>query len=254
MVYDSFTGTVGSSVNYVGPLPTPTITDSNGFTSNVFNIDFGTFGVDPGAAADRRITLLVVGHVVDNSPTDTVAGNTLTGTATATYSAGVTEVATVDVEVVEPVLDLIVSQDANSGDYGDVVTFTVEVDNIASSTQEAFDIDVQVTVPAFFENIMLVSNTAGSIFSETSNVITITAPSLDKDASITVEYSASVAQTAIPSETDSTDFVLTWESVDNANARTSASDLRFRYYYSNFCINTFKYQCSKYRRVQYYNW
>jgi uncharacterized repeat protein (TIGR01451 family)/fimbrial isopeptide formation D2 family protein len=87
---------------------------------------------------DDRIILTLTGRLVDAAAN--ADGDQLTNTALVQFGPGLTATASVDIDVVEPQLQMDKSGDITSGDAGDPVTFTIDLQHGAASTTEAFDL------------------------------------------------------------------------------------------------------------------
>ncbi|WP_457668343.1 isopeptide-forming domain-containing fimbrial protein [Thiolapillus sp.] len=122
--------------------PGGTISDANlgdGINDTVI-WDFGQVvnqATDGVTDDDDRIIIVLTARLVD-APSN-ADGDRLTNTALVQFGPGLTATATVDIDVVEPRIQLDKSGDITSGDAGDPVTFTIDIQHQAASTTEAFD-------------------------------------------------------------------------------------------------------------------
>ncbi len=141
---------IGASLVVTNDPPDITVSDLNlgdGIDDTVV-LDYGpTVNTADGVEDDGdRIIVEVVARVVD-VPAN-ADGHVLTNTALLQYGSGLQASATVDVEVVEPVLVVQKSASPTTGDAGDVITFTLDLRHAGPSTAEAFDVSLSDTLPA----------------------------------------------------------------------------------------------------------
>ncbi|MCP3912834.1 MAG: isopeptide-forming domain-containing fimbrial protein, partial [Actinomycetia bacterium] len=109
--------------------------------------DFGEVINTPDGldTVDDQIVVEVVARlkdVVANVDTDQLTNGVLLQ-----FGPGLDRSASADVEVVEPLLVIDKSGDVNSGDAGDVVTFTVNIQHTGASTADAFDLVITDVIP-----------------------------------------------------------------------------------------------------------
>ena len=127
---------------------TPIITDSDGFDGNdrvEFNFGAVTNRGD-NTVDDGDEIILEVRAIVLDAP-ENVDGDTSTNSATLTFSEG-TLSDDVDVNIIEPELEIVKDSDITNPDAGDVVTYTVTVDHTTLSTANAQDVVVTDLIPA----------------------------------------------------------------------------------------------------------
>ena len=128
----------GTSLTIGTPTTTPTDRDVDTVNDTV-ELNFGSVVNTPDGVANAgdEVVVQVVGRVRD------VAGNAnatvLTNSAEIDLS-GATSIATVDVEVVEPVLQIIKSSPLASGVPGTVEDFTLTIQHTGVSTATAYDL------------------------------------------------------------------------------------------------------------------
>ena len=132
---------VGSSLT-VGT-PTITSSDRDGDTvDDTVAFDFGSVVNAPDGVADANdeVIVRVVGRVRD------VAGNVnatvLTNSAEIDLS-GAPATATADVEVVEPVLEILKTSPLSSGPPGTVEEFTLTIQHTGATTNDAYDLQIR---------------------------------------------------------------------------------------------------------------
>ncbi len=141
---------VGGSLAVTNDPPDITTSDLNlgdGIEDTVV-FDYGPTVNNPDGVEDDgdRIVVEIVARVVD-VPAN-ADGHVLTNTALLQYGSGLQASATVDVELVEPVLALQKSASPATGDAGDMITFTLDLRHAGASTAEAFDLGLDDTIPA----------------------------------------------------------------------------------------------------------
>ncbi|QGJ68626.1 Hypothetical protein PBC10988_2870 [Planctomycetales bacterium 10988] len=121
----------------------PLFTNSSG----TLNFDFSTVTNAPDGAVDADDQLIIrLIALVENQPSNVDAA-VKTNTVTVDFSTG-TVSDSVDVEVVEPELQLLKTVDTGNADStradaNDVVTYTVTVSHTAASTSDAYDLIIQ---------------------------------------------------------------------------------------------------------------
>ncbi|WP_456376660.1 isopeptide-forming domain-containing fimbrial protein [Thiolapillus sp.] len=134
--------TIGANLG-TGNSPAGTISDDNlgdGINDTVV-WDFGQVvnqATDGVTDNDDRIIIELTARLVDVA--GNVDGNQLTNNAQVQFGPNLTATASVDVEVVEPQLQVDKSGDITSGDAGDLVTFTIAMQHQPGSSAEAFDL------------------------------------------------------------------------------------------------------------------
>ena len=127
---------VGASLTAGAPTITPSNTDADGLDDRVV-LDFGSVVNEPDGSvnADDEIEILVTGRIVD-VPAN-ANGDTLTNTATIDFGTGQT-IATADVEIIEPVLQIDKTGSPATAPGGSTVDYTLVVTHAAGSTSDAF--------------------------------------------------------------------------------------------------------------------
>lgn len=141
--------TIGANLSTV-LTPPGTISDAN-LGDGINDTVVWNFGQVDNAADgvtddDDRIIIELTARLVD-APAN-ADGDQLTNTALVQFGPGLTDTASVDIDVVEPQLQVDKSGDITSGDAGDPVTFTIDIQHQAGSTAEAFDLVMTDVVDA----------------------------------------------------------------------------------------------------------
>ncbi len=96
--------------------------------------------------ADDQIVFRVVAVVADDSAN--VNGDRLTNTASVQFGPGLDGSATAQVELVEPRLRISKTGDVSTGEAGDIVTYTIEINHEPTSQADAFDLELTDVLPA----------------------------------------------------------------------------------------------------------
>ncbi len=153
-------GFVGSDItDGVGSplvLPPPVLSDTNADGVNdriVFNMGTIRNAIDAnGITDDDTFVIALETRVLNTLPDTTVVnfdGDTLTNLAEITATGlPVPLTDSVDIEVVEPDLEITKETNTVSVDGGDTVTFTLTVDHTAASTSDAFDVSITDVLPS----------------------------------------------------------------------------------------------------------
>ena len=137
--YLSFSvNSVGASLTLPPSTPTDTVsnTDADGLNDRVV-LNFGSVinTADGVVNSDDEIEILVTGRIVD-VPAN-ANGDVLTNTATIDFGTGQT-IATADVEIIEPVLQIDKTGSPATAPGGSTVDYTLVVTHAAGSTSDAF--------------------------------------------------------------------------------------------------------------------
>ena len=191
---------MSASVQSVGSqltVGTPTITISDSDIDTIDDravFDFGTVVNTPDGVANAsdEIEVRIVARVSD------VIGNAnslvLTNTSTVDLS-GSLSVSTADVEVVEPVLEIVKDANVTTGPPGTTVSYTVGISHTAASTADAFDLAIADLLSD--SNLTLVSGTVvtdrGTITSgngATDSTVALTLSSLAQAETVTITFDA----------------------------------------------------------------
>ena len=127
---------VGASLTAGTPTNVVSSTDADGLNDRVV-LDFGSVvnTADGVVNAGDEIEVLVIGRIVD-VPAN-ANGDTLTNTATIDFGTGQT-IATADVEIIEPVLQIDKTGNPATAPGGSTVDYTLVVTHAAGSTSDAF--------------------------------------------------------------------------------------------------------------------
>ena len=129
--------------------------------------DFGQVVNTPDGAdtVEDEIVVEVVARLKD-LPAN-IDGDQLTNSALLQFGPGLDVSNSVDVEVVEPLLVIDKSGDVNSGDAGDVVTFTVHIQHAWTSTADAFDLVITDVIPGDMTYVPLSLSDTGALAPDT---------------------------------------------------------------------------------------
>jgi uncharacterized repeat protein (TIGR01451 family)/fimbrial isopeptide formation D2 family protein len=127
----------------VAPSPlNPSITVSDNAlgdgVDDAVEMDFGA--VNTTAATDVETIVIEIDAVVMNDPIRNTSITRMTNSALVQFNSSLSGSSTVDVEVVEPLLEVLKEGDVGIADAGDAVTFTTTVRHLQSSTSDAFDV------------------------------------------------------------------------------------------------------------------
>lgn len=185
---------------------------------------FGTVTNTPDGVSntDDRITVRIVARV-ENVPQN-ADGDTLVNTGTLTYGSGPTAgtlIATANVDIVEPVLDIqkTVSNPApGTVDAGDVVTYTLVVNHTAGSTSTAFDLVITDILNDAALDLVAGTVTTSSGTVTTGNgaghtTIRIDVDKLDRGVGpITITYQGRITNAAVFGSTATNVANLEWDS------------------------------------------
>ncbi|MBV6393594.1 MAG: hypothetical protein KPEEDBHJ_02836 [Anaerolineales bacterium] len=135
------------AADYNGVLAAPTVTAPGGSGGDL-TLDFGNTTTDDDNVANNNAFLVrVVARMLN------IAGNqngtALTNTATTSWTGGSVTDST-NISVIEPLLNLVKTADDSAWVYGQTVTFTISVENLAAngSAATAHDVVVTDTIPA----------------------------------------------------------------------------------------------------------
>ena len=131
---------VGANLTVGTPTITQTDTDADTLNDRVV-LDFGSVLNTPDGVSNSgdEIEVLVTGRVVD-APAN-ANSDVLTNTATIDFGSGQT-IATADVEIIEPVLQIDKTGNPTTAPAGSNVNYTLVVTHTASSTSDAFGVVV----------------------------------------------------------------------------------------------------------------
>ncbi|MBE2183545.1 MAG: PD40 domain-containing protein, partial [Anaerolineae bacterium] len=167
----------------------------------VFTLGNVTNLYNNASPADDTIVLEIVARVADNPAN--VAGDLLTNNATLNYGTGTTPPAGVDVDVTEPVLEIVKTAPVVTGVAGDIIPFTLTISHTSASTGPAYDLVITDPLLPEFDLIVgsvtanngavvTIGNTAGD------TTIRVTKALLALGDSFTITYQATINSTAVP--------------------------------------------------------
>ena len=139
-----------------------------------------------------------------------------------------------DVTVIEPVLDITKNVVPTSGDYGDTISYTIDLDYGASSETTAYDIVLDDVIPAdmTYVNSSLVCSVAGGlaapdICSESGGTITVEwqglANPFESGYSATIEFDVTLDLTVTPGDVITNTAEVTWTSLPGDEVTTPRS-------------------------------
>ncbi len=232
---DFIAGTLSVTPN--GPISTDYVDEATSVTyvGDVLTINLGTvINVFDGDPTNDTITITFTGVVRNDSVNQN--GDTLTNSVELTDGTN-TESDTVDVDIVEPELD--VDKDIVGGftsfEAGDSVTYTILVSHGTGSTSSAFEIDVSDTLPVEISSPTLVSASiielgqadvdvtasfsfVGGVLTTTGDVDLLLSGVGGNPQSLSIVLSGTV-DAAVPVTTIVSNSVdLTWTSINGASA------------------------------------
>ncbi|MEM9826657.1 MAG: isopeptide-forming domain-containing fimbrial protein [Planctomycetota bacterium] len=205
---------------------TPTVTTQDSNTDTIIDgvqFDFGSVLNTPDGIQDAgdEIVVEVVARVRD------VVGNvnalTLTNQAEVDLGVG-SSTATADVEVVEPILNIIKSSQLSGGVPGTTENFTVTIQHTGASTADAYDVLIADLLAD--PNLTLVPGTVttdrGTITTGnggTDTTIGLSLDRLDIGDTITITFDAIINPSAGGGVTVDTPATLQWDSLPGAGGR-----------------------------------
>lgn len=216
------TGSVcGSSLvaNFNGSVPSPTITAPGGSGGDV-TIQFGSISVADDNVSNNDTFVICLQAILLNE-SGNQNGGTLTNDATFQIGSGAQTTDSVDVNVVEPELDIAKTVDNPAPGVGQTFTYTLTISHLPGSSADAFDLSVGDTLPASVSvtGSPSVSSApagcAGAITdSSAGNNISLTIVSLPLGCVLTVQYSAVVVAPPVsPGDVISNTANLLWSSL-----------------------------------------
>ena len=194
----------GANLSATSGILTPTIsnTDSdNDGNAETVTYSFGTVTNTADNVSDAKDQIVVeIQARAENLATNQNA-DVLRNSAQAVTNFSQSNTATVDVDFVQPELDIQKSTTFTTGDAADVATYTVTIRHTGNSTNAAYNIAMgDILAPG----ISLVPGSAatnrGSI-SETGGNISLNLASLALNESVTITYRAKLADTVVNGQT-----------------------------------------------------
>lgn len=181
---------------------------------------------------DDRIIIEITGIIRDNALNND--GSDLTNNSVVLFGAGLTGTSNVNIDIVEPELQILKNSVTTTADAGDVVTYSMVISHTGASTQEAFDITMIDVVPV---GMTYVANTIAT--SGTCNLTSLpddTAPggaglsvvldNIPLASSCTVTFDATLDNNVNPGQQITNNASLVWDSLpaDNDPNERSYSD------------------------------
>jgi uncharacterized repeat protein (TIGR01451 family)/fimbrial isopeptide formation D2 family protein len=181
---------VNTGANLLASNPAPV---ANIGPSNVVSFDFGSvINIADGVVnSDDQIIIDVAAVVVDaavNSGLEVLTNNVLVQ-----HNAGLTASTSVDVEVVEPRLIINKSSPRTTADAGDIITFSITIDNLLANNSQAnaFDVVLSDVIPVDYiyipATLMQIAGPPADAGSLTVNGTTLQANWAQFDLGSTVE-------------------------------------------------------------------
>ena len=191
--------------------------------ARTITLDFGTLtNSDRADAADESITITYTARVDDVAAS--AGGDTTSSVATWSWSGGSVSRAA-SANLVEPVLKITKETDASNPDEGDAVTYTVRIEHDATSTADAFRVNLSDAIPA---GLLYVQGTLASTGPNAPDTIALSGAditaswdSFPRGSVGEFEYTVTIPTQTSASTTFSQDTDASWESLDaGAPSRT----------------------------------
>ncbi len=207
---------------------TPVITDSDGTDGNdrvEFNFGVITNAGDNVIDGGDEIILEVQAIVLDVP--ENVDGVISTNSATLTFSEGVLT-DEVDVNIIEPELEIVKDRDIANPDAGDVVTYTVTVDHTTLSTANAQDVVVTDPIPAgvtLVPGSVVITSGSGSVTSgngPSDGNVELSIGELGLTESVTFTYQVTVDNATRFNTTIDNIATVTFDGVEGAQGRSES--------------------------------
>ena len=222
----------------------PTVAGNGSATPQQLDFDFGTLtNSDNDNPELEQLVLTYTVRVVNTvtNQNDAGPGTMLNNVATLTWDNGGTTLQTLpdsadEIEVIEPDLVIDKSVAPITGDAGDTVTYSIDIEHSGISDTDAFDIEFSDAIPPqinvnFPADVTVIHSTLGDItasFQLTAGNVLETIPGNEFDllfgetVSITVDGILDVA--VQPTETLTNDASICWTSIDGSSTfeRTGA--------------------------------
>ena len=177
---------------------------------------------DNNNTTDESITVEYTVVVLNSS--NNVRGNNRNNNATWTWSGGSTSDSAANVIILEP--GIVVTKDAAplTGDYGDLITFTIDLDPSGASNVNAYDVVLTDVIPGDMTYVpaSLSCSTAGGLAlpdtcTESGGTITVDWMGITKPFEIThsaqIIFQATLDLSVTPGEVITNDAELTWTSL-----------------------------------------
>ena len=189
----------------------------------VVNWNFGqvvNIGNDNIVDDADRIIIEITGVVKENALN--VDGTDLTNNSTVNFGAGLNGTSNVNLDVVEPKLQINKTSVTTTADAGDTVSFSIQVSHTGASTQDAFDIEMKDIVPSGMTYV------GGTLAAATCDVVPLTidesAPAttgllvvlnnLPLAQSCTITFDVTLDPTVNPGQEITNNASLIWDSLD----------------------------------------
>lgn len=178
-------------------------------------------------AVDEVITVEFNALVLNNNPTNqNNRGRELDNSAAFSEGGGAsTDTSnTIHTYVYEPNVSVTKAATPTEGNPGDTITFTVQLandNNFRGAT--AFDLNLVDALPPGYSNLTVVSTLAGATDNSSGTTLDIDIPSLAKNSSTTITYTAQLNNAIVPGETITNTVDLTYTSLPDDFGTTSNS-------------------------------
>jgi len=206
---------------------------TTGSDGQIIQFDFGTIQNIGNNPADEEITITYTAVVLNSNDGHTDRGDALGNTVTASWDRqdddqttpadldSITDEAP-DATVVEPDVVVTKTVDNPTPDAGDVVTFTIVVQNpvVDDTFTDAFDVTLEDVVPAGWTLVGSLASTAGQapdVMNVTGNTVTAKWNSFASGVTSTLTFQATVGQDACPLMNMTNSVEIQWESLDADN-------------------------------------
>ena len=194
--------------------------------ARTITLDFGTLtNTDRDDASAQTIQIVYTARA-DDVPA-TAGGDRVSNSATWTWSAG-SVAASASADIVEPVLEITKTSDANKPDEGDTVTYTVQVAHDASSSADAFRVDVADAIPSGLDYVPGSLTSTGALAPDAIAIngsdITVTWDEFPQGSVGEFEYQVTVPVQTQSSTSFSQDADLDWESLDAGDPSRTGDD------------------------------
>lgn len=194
--------------------------------ARTITLDFGTLiNADRDDTSAQTIQIVYTARA-DDVPA-TAGGDRVSNNATWTWSAG-SVAATAEADIVEPVLEITKTSNATQPDEGDTVTYTVQVAHHASSSADAFRVDVTDAIPSGLDYVPGSLTSTGAVSPDAITIsgsdITVTWDEFPQGSIGEFEYQVTVPLQTQSSTSFSQDADLDWESLDAGGSSRTGDD------------------------------
>lgn len=214
---------VGANLTPAIPAPAAVISDAqlgDGINDTV-SFDFGQVinTADGVSNAADQIQIMVTGRLRDLPANSN--GDTLTNNALVQFGPGLNASANAQVDVVEPLLNIVKSSPTTQGDAGDVVVFTLDITHLPTSASDAHDVLVDDVLPPGLVlvpgSLSQTSGPAADSLAEVGNGVQAVWNVLALGQSAQLQFSATVVNAVMPTDVISNLATLDWTSLPGAD-------------------------------------